>query len=534
MTFRARNLLPLIVVVPLVLAGCSGGSPESSGDSGEFAVDGSYATSIAGDPGDLNPLVTNLVAAQFVGAFAYDTLIFVDPATSEIKPFLADSWTDGASEVSFTLHEGITCADGTPFTAQTAADNLNWIVDPANGSPLLDSIIPGTAVAKADGNVLTVTTPEPSPFLLYNVGAQQMVCEGALDDPKSTSAASNGTGLFEITEVVANDHITLERRDGYDWAPDRTTTSDTAGVPKTITVKMVPDPSTVANLLLSKGLNAALVSGADEERLADLESLSSPNLSGMIGFNNLASLPTGDAAVRIALTQAVDLDAFTDIITAGKGSRATSLLTVEPKTCSYDSVDGTLPTFDEKAAAAGMEAAGYTLGADGKLTKDGEPLSIRLVYNNQPDTRSAATEYLAAQWEKLGVTVELSGGDASFVMGQTFSAEDPSGWEASVGVDLQSNTPSIFPPYLSGPTVPEGNNYASVDNPEYVELSSAAALESGDTACDLWKQAEQALMRDANILPVSVTPFKMYFNGATSLYQPVIGSIPGPGIRVLK
>jgi peptide/nickel transport system substrate-binding protein len=532
MNTRAISLVPLVLVVPIVLAGCTPAS--SSGGSAEYATDGTYATAIAEDPGDLNPLLTNLVAAQVVGAFAYDSLVFVDPATNEVTPWLAESWTEGASEVTFTLKDGITCADGTEFTAQTAADNFNWIVDEANGSPLRDSIVPSSAVASADGNVLTVATPEPSPFLLYNIGAQQLACEGAMTDPKSVSTASDGTGLFEITEVVANDHITLTRRDGYDWGPGGATTSETAGVPKTVTVKIVPDPSTTANLLLSKGLNGALVSGADEERLSALDTKDSPNLSGEIIFNHLAGLPTADAAVRTALTQAADLDTFTDIITGGKGERATSLLTVEPKVCVYDSVEGTVPGFDMDQAATTLEDAGWAKNADGVYEKDGTPLTIGLIYNNSTDVRSAAAEYLGTQWEELGAKVELNGGDQNFLLGNTFATEDPSGWNVSVGVDLQSNTPSIFPPYLSGPTVPEGTNFASIDNADYVALADQASLESGDAACDLWKQAEQALLANVDLVPVSVTPFKMYFNGAESLSQPVTGVLPGAAIRVLK
>ena len=43
-----------------------------------------------------------------------------------------------------------------------------------------------------------------------------------------------------------------------------------------------------------------------------------------------------------------------------------------------------------------------------------------------------------------------------------------------------------------------------------------------------------ALFGQVDLIPVSVTPFKMYFNGATSLYQPVAGTLPGAAIRVLK
>jgi len=531
---RAAALISLAVLAPLAISGCSSPAASNEGGDDDFAVDGAYSVSIAEDPGDLNPLVTNMVGAQVVGAFAYDTLVYVDPATSEMKPFLAESWTNSPTEVTFTLKDGITCADGTDFTAQTAADNFNWIVDEANGSPLRDSIVPSTAVATAEGNVLTVSVPEPKPFLLNNIGAQALACEGALDDPKSASAASNGTGLFEITEVVANDHITLTRRDGYTWGPADMATSDTAGVPKTVTVKIVTDPSTTANLLLSGGLNAGVVSGADEARLEDLDYRDSPNLSGEIIFNHLDGLPASDVAVRTALTQAVDLDSFTSIITGEKGERATSLLTVEPKTCSYDSIAGQLPEYDEDAAAATLEEAGFAKNADGVYERDGKALEINLIYNNSTDTESAATEYLGSQWEKLGVKVNLNGGDQGFLIGNTFAATDPSGWDVSVGVNLQSNTPEIFIPYISGPGIPDGTNFASIANDEYVDLTAQASLESGEAACDLWKQAEQALFASVDLIPVSQTPFKMYFNGATSLVNPVAGILPGAAIRVLK
>jgi peptide/nickel transport system substrate-binding protein len=530
---RLVPVLALTAVGVLALSACSSAS-DSGSSSGDFAVDGSFTTAIDQDPGTLNPLLTNIQAAVVVGAYAYDSLVYFEPSSGEPQPYLAESWTDGANSVSFTLKEGITCADGTPFTAQTAADNFNWIVDPANASPLKDSVIDGTAVATAEGNVLTVATPEPSPFLLYNVGNSQLACDSVLEDPASASTMSNGTGLFTITENVANDHITLERRDGYDWGPNGETTSDTAGVPESVTIRIVTDPSTRANLVLSGEINAAKVSGADEERMSRLESRAYSQMSGEIIFNHNEGVATADEAVRVALTQAVDLDTYTKITTAEKGERATSLLALDPKTCTYDSVADSIPEFDLDAAADSLSEAGWTAGSDGKLSKDGEPLALDVFYINTVDSQSAAAEYLAQQWEDLGATVTLQGGDENYLASSTFTATDPTSWSVAVDLLLQSNLPSIFRPYLSGVTPPDGANFAFIDNPEYTSLSTEAAGLSGDDACDAWKDAESALFASADILPVSVTPVNLYFNGAQSLLDPVGGVLPGAAIRVLK
>ena len=97
--------------------------------------------------------------------------------------------------------------DGTSFTAQPAADDINWVMDPENASPLRGSTVPMSTSASADGDELTVTTAEPAPFLLSRIGALRLPCAATLEDPASIRSSSNGTGLFKVTEVVPNDHI---------------------------------------------------------------------------------------------------------------------------------------------------------------------------------------------------------------------------------------------------------------------------------------------------------------------------------------
>lgn len=534
MKVRSTSVIGLVIASSLLLSACGGGNT-TSGGAPEYVKDGTLTLAIGEDPGDLNPVVTNKVAAQIVGSFAYDSLVFSDPETGDVKPYLATKWTDGANKVSFTLKDGITCADGSAFTAATAAANFAWIADPKNGSPLRDSVIPSDMKATAAGNVLTVETPKPSPFLLQIVGGSALACEAALKNPKSVSTASNGTGMFKVKEVVPNDHVTLERRDGYTWGPDGKTTSDTLGVPKTVVIKIVPNVSTAANLILSKGVNVAGISGPDEARVKAAKIAAKPTtrLAGQLNFNHFAGLPTADPEVRKALTEAIDLDSYTKIVTGGTGVRATSMMAMEPKLCNYDSIKGALPTFDIAKAASTLTAAGWTKNAAGIFQKDGKPLALNLYYTNSTDRLSAAAEYLGAQWTTLGAQVKLQGGDASFVITNTFSTEDPSKWSVST-LTFQSNTPSIFPAYLTGSAPPKGTNFASINNTTYEDLVGKARVAAGSGACDLWKQAEQSLLAQIDLFPMSVSLQNTYYNGAESIYKSGSTSIPGTAYRVTK
>ena len=77
---------------------------------------------IAGDPGKLDPQSSASSQLFAVNQLAYDNLVSVDGATGEIQSQLATEWTVDGTTVTLTLAEGITCADGSEFTATTAAD----------------------------------------------------------------------------------------------------------------------------------------------------------------------------------------------------------------------------------------------------------------------------------------------------------------------------------------------------------------------------------------------------------------------------
>lgn len=480
-----KRWIPAVIsaLALVAAAGCGGGGqPGGSAGQADFVKDGSFTTVINQDAGTLHPLVTNFVAAQTVGSYLYDSLLFFDPKSGKPLPYLAEKWTEAPTKVTFTLKDDITCDDGTPFTAKTAAANINWIVDEKNSSPLRDSIIPSDAEATADGATLTVTVKKPKAFLLYNVGAQQMACQKALDHPDEYKDKSAGTGLFKLTEVVPNDHYTLTRRDGYTWGPEGKTTSKTPGVPKTVTIRVIKNPSTVTNLLLSGEVNMSRVTGPDVARVEQLPSKSAPRMSSELSFNQMPGKPTAEFAVRKALVQAVDLDAWTKVVTSDLGERAKNLSVLTPAPCDYDSITGNVPDHDAAAAAKTLDQAGWVKGADGVRAKNGKRLAIKMLFLNTTDSASAAAEMMQKQWKKLGVDVTLKGGDANFLLNSVFAPKDPASWDVSPSLTLQSNLPTIFPPYFTGEGPPKGTNYSSVDNPEYTAAARKANRVTGEAS----------------------------------------------------
>ena len=94
-----------------------------------------------GDIDSLDPHRATSTLSRQVWYQIYDSLLEFDDSGKPV-PNLAKSWTvsEDGTEVVFTLNDGITCHDGTPFNA----DDVMWTVDRALGEENPDLLGPIT------------------------------------------------------------------------------------------------------------------------------------------------------------------------------------------------------------------------------------------------------------------------------------------------------------------------------------------------------------------------------------------------------
>jgi peptide/nickel transport system substrate-binding protein len=228
-------------------------------------------------------------------------------------------------------------------------------------------------------------------------------------------------------------------------------------------------------------------------------------------YNHAAGRVTSDPSVRMALTQALDLAELAKVVTSGAGGPATVLATNEPIACPGDSVSGSLPGHDPEAAAALLDEAGWTLGSDGVRTKDGQPLSITFLYqNNLGSAGDAGAELAVQQWKDLGVDATAKAQNETTLTGTIFGAGD---WDVS-WVSLNVNSPDQLVPFLSGDPAPNGTNFAAIADPTYDAAVKAAAATIGTEGCDAWLAAESGLIAQADIVPFANNVVRTFGKGA--------------------
>ncbi len=490
---RSRLVL-LFIAMSLVMVSCSGGTKDRS------ATGGTLTWGIE-DRGVFDPYHNQNVLIY--SALAYDSLINLRP-DGTFSSGIAEKWNADAVDARFTLRPDVTCSDGKRLTASQVAADLTYLDDPKHGSYLYGTFVPSvhfTATGDDASGVVKIKMDKPFAFLLQTIGRVPIVCATGLHDPKTFSSASDGTGPYVLTQAVSGQNYTFTVRKGYKWGPGGASTS-APGTPGKLVLRVIDNETTKANLLLSGELNMAVIKGDDRRRLQarGLDKVESPTAGTWLWFNQLSGRPGADKRVRQALVHALNLAEIVKVNTGGYGSPANGLVISDPKPCPGNTISGLLPNYDVRAAEALLDEAGWVKGADGIRRKGGEPLSMNLHYWSDGGSFERPTvELIAQRWQTVGVRVKITGDPTTKLSQVMYKTSDYDVFQIGFGLDL----PSQMVKYLSGQVPPNGTNVAGIDNPSYNKLAAKAASMAYPAACTFWNQAEQALYRDVDPVPIA-------------------------------
>ena len=365
------------------------------------------------DPADYDDELSWLPAEHI-----FEPLYIIRDTTAEPKPCLAESYevTPDLKEWTFHLRKGVKFHDGTPLNADTYLWNIYRQWDPnhpyhdAKYATLgyyvwIDYLALGLKgdpnaglqdIQKIDDYTFKFILKDPNPLFLQYVHQINFEAVGQSAFEKYDTEAYKhpvGTGPYIFQEWVKDDHITLVKNPDH-WDKD-------AFPLDKIVFKVVPDAS--VRLLAVKagdcqGMN--LVSPDDAGAAAKdpnlLVTMRPPANVGYVRFN-MNVKPLDDVNVRLALAHAVNKKAIVDNLYAGLGQVATQWLGPlypghNPDVAGYP--------YDLEKAKAYLKAAGLEKG----FTIDYWYMPVARPYF--PNAKAVA-EAIAADWAKIGVTVNL-------------------------------------------------------------------------------------------------------------------------------
>lgn len=376
------------------------------------AVGGEYTEGLIGTPQFLNPLYavasdtdTDLTRLIFSGLMRWDP-------NEGLTADLAESYTvsDDQKTYTFVLRSDAVWHDGQPVVAEDVVFTMLAIANPEFHSPLRVSFT-GVGVEAVDDRTVVFTLAEPfAPFLsTLTVGILPSHYWENIPPSSAQLAPINlqpvGSGPYAFKKITMDQKgviktLLLERNEAF-----------YRGAPyiASLTMKFYADATSLVQALKDKHIEGAgYVPFADATSLGEDRSLRivNPTLQQVtaVFFNDTHAAALAESKVRQALTLATDRQMLIANALAGQASPITS--PILPGMPGYDAAIGAT-AFDTAAAAALLDAAGYTLTEGETVRKKSDaPLALTLTTADTPELLAVA-EVLKAQWAQIGVDVTV-------------------------------------------------------------------------------------------------------------------------------
>lgn len=386
-SFRLRRLaLPLLFAG--ALSACDQPDAASTADAKPLTpVSGGKLTlAIDTDPNCLDPQQAGNNNSLNIGRQITDSLTDQDPQSGKIVPWLASAWqvSDDNRRFTFTLRDGVTFSDGTPFTSASVKENLQAIVALGARASLGSTYLKGlTGVETPDAQHVTVVFAQPNAQFLQATSTMSLGFFASKTVQASAEARCQGeligTGPFVVSAFVHNQKVDLTRRSGYRW-PSSLAQHQGESYLEAIEYRVIPESGVRFGSLVSGQLDLnAGVTPQDEPLILakDLPIIARANPGVVYSlFPNQSKPLMADKNVRQALNLAIDRAALQPILSRYQSPASSVLAKTTPL---YEDLSGQLKA-DLPAAKALLEQGGWQAGADGIRVKDGQRLSFTVSY----------------------------------------------------------------------------------------------------------------------------------------------------------
>ncbi|WP_416667341.1 ABC transporter substrate-binding protein [Egbenema bharatensis] len=270
-----------------------------------------------GDADSLDPHRTTTTLSWQIFDQIYDTLLAFDD-NGEIVPNLAQEWevSEDGTAVTFTLNEGITCHDGTPFDANDVKYTADRALDDANPSVTSGAWGPIESVDVVDPQTVTFQFSSPfGAFLSFMADPfASMICDSNEEFGNQFGVSQAiGTGPWQFVSWTRGDEIVLERNEDYTRF-GRPVENEGAPYLERLIVRQIPEAQTRL-----AGLQTGEVQLIVNPPLDDLDVVrDDPNMELHVAENTgqnfffeftISRPPFDDIRARQAVAYAVDVDA---------------------------------------------------------------------------------------------------------------------------------------------------------------------------------------------------------------------------------
>ncbi len=352
-----KRLLVMLLAFCMVLGmtACGGGS--SSGGSGDNIL--RTAASFAYPSIDVH----KEYYGWYTSIYGLSEALFKFDETATAVDCLAESAEADGTTWTIKLKDGVAFSNGNPLTADMVIRNIQRL---AEVNERFSYMADFDWQAPDDKTIVVNTGDAVYPMLKNDLASPEC---GMIDLDATEDFDNNPicTGPFVISEFKPEGDVTVAKNENY-WGGDVKLDGAVFYYMQEDDPKLLAMQSGEIDCYNSVS-SAALEAYEQEPDKYVIESVAGTRLQYYILNENRL-----DDAVREAITLTVDKDAIAEYL-KGTVSPAHSPY---PDSTAYSKV--TIPAVDTAKAKEVLEAAGYTLNAEGIYEKDGKPLKLNICY----------------------------------------------------------------------------------------------------------------------------------------------------------
>jgi peptide/nickel transport system substrate-binding protein len=434
------------------------------------------------EPDNLNPFIGLLGQDYEIWHLNYDFLVGFDAKDLSPRPELAESWTvsDDGKTWTFKIRQGVKWQDGRPLTAKDVAFTYNYIVE--NDLQTLAIYTGGiTGAVATDDYTVDISTDKPKSNMLAMV--VPIIPEhiwSKVSGEEATSSFQNkppivGSGPFQTVEWSKGKYIRLEANKDY-WG----------GAPKVdeLFFENYKSADTMTADLKQGTIDAAVeLPQAQYPSVASTEGVT--GLKGThwrfneLGFNcydspdSMGNPVLLDPKFRQALNWAIDRQKIVDVAFFGQADVGSTLI-VPYSPYHWEPAADQAYKYDPEETKTQLDLAGYEdRDGDGfRETKDGKPLSLRLMVTNDSPENQSAAKLIAGWFKDVGLDVNLKIVDAGVLLDAQYNYKGDT-YAPDYDMYIWFWTYDVDPEMMLGVPTPqqiEGWNDTLWTDPEYTEL----------------------------------------------------------------
>ncbi len=499
MTFKKlKRTVALFCVSALALSALSGCSKDPTAEdtsgnanataTGQSTSGKTFTYAIAGDPGNnVNVITTSDRFGLMTIKMIYSPLLMYN--ADGINWFLAKDVEVSDDNLTYTFHlrDDVKWSDGQPFTADDVVFTYEAMADEKNGGWAYSQLVydQGTVkVEKIDDYTVSMTMPFVNASaleMLSNIFIMPKHIYENVTDFENNEFNMNpvGTGPYVMSEYSAGSYVKFSKNDSY-----------FLGTPDidTIVFQIIENSNTAMLAIQSGEVNAWIGTPSEVQQMKIEENnLKTVAYSeGRVGYLMINANRIKDEKVRQALLFALNRDEMNQAC----------FLTAE----NYETPWSFIPPGNEYFTE-NVEKYEQNIEKSKQMLKEAgaENLKIKLGFASSDPVQQKQAVMVQEQLQKVGVTVELAGGDATALSN---AMKDPNNeYDAYFGGYIMGIDPDTFSSLFESTAA---FNYMHYDYPEIDQLFKQGRTETDpEKRKEIYTKVQQAIQNTGCFYPIT-------------------------------